>query len=57
MNEELAATSKLLLASDFDGTLAEIVEDPIATPLARSKAALETLADSPATTVAVGSCS
>jgi trehalose-6-phosphatase len=39
MIEELAATSKLLLASDFDRTLAEIVEDPdIATPLARSKA-------------------
>lgn len=54
MIEELAATSKLLLASDFDGTLAEIVEDPdIATPLARSKVALETLADSPGTTVAV----
>jgi trehalose-phosphatase len=54
MIEELAATSKLLLASDFDGTLAEIAVDPdIATPLARSKAALETLADSPGTTVAV----
>lgn len=54
MIEDLAATRKLLLASDFDGTLSEIVEDPdMATPLARSKAALETLADTPGTTVAV----
>jgi trehalose-phosphatase len=54
MIEELAATRRLLLASDFDGTLAEIVEDPdLATPLARSKSALEALADTPGTTVAV----
>jgi trehalose-phosphatase len=54
MIEDLAATRKLLLASDFDGTLAEIVDDPdLATPLARSKSALEALADSPGTTVAV----
>ena len=54
MIEELAATKRLLVASDFDGTLAEIVEDPdLATPLARSKAALEALADSEGTTVAV----
>jgi trehalose 6-phosphate phosphatase len=54
MIEELAATKRLLVASDFDGTLAEIVEDPdLATPLARSKAALEALAGSDGTTVAV----
>jgi trehalose-phosphatase len=54
MIEELAATRKLLIASDFDGTLAEIVEDPeLATPLTRSKAALDALADSPGTTVAI----
>jgi hypothetical protein len=42
MIEELAATRRLLVASDFDGTLAEIVEDPdLATPLARSKAPSE----------------
>ena len=54
MIEELAATKRLLVASDFDGTLAEIVEDPdLATPLARSKAALEALAGSEGTRVAV----
>jgi trehalose-phosphatase len=54
MIEELAVTNRLLVASDFDGTLAEIVEDPdLATPLARSKAALEALAGIEATTVAV----
>jgi trehalose-phosphatase len=54
MIEELAATKRLLVASDFDGTLAEIVEDPdLATPLARSKAALEALAATDDTTVAV----
>jgi trehalose-phosphatase len=54
MIEELAATKRLLVASDFDGTLAEIVDDPdLATPLARSKAALEALAGSEGTTVAV----
>ena len=54
MIEELATTKRLLVASDFDGTLAEIVEDPdLATPLARSKAALEALAGSEGTTVAV----
>jgi len=54
MIEELAATKRLLVASDFDGTLAEIVEDPdLATPLARSKAALEALAVMDGTTVAV----
>jgi len=54
MIEELAAAKRLLVASDFDGTLAEIVEDPdLATPLARSKAALEALAATDGTTVAV----
>jgi trehalose-phosphatase len=54
MIEELATTKRLLVASDFDGTLAEIVEDPdLATPLARSKAALEALAAMDGTTVAV----
>jgi trehalose-phosphatase len=54
MIEDLASTRRLLVASDFDGTLAEIVEDPdIATPLARSKAALEALAETSGTTVAI----
>lgn len=54
MIEELAQTGRLLVASDFDGTLAEIVEDPdLATPLTRSKAALEALAGLDETIVAV----
>ncbi len=54
MIEELAATPRLLIASDFDGTLAEIVEDPdLATPLARSKAVLEDLAGLEGTAVAI----
>jgi trehalose-phosphatase len=54
MIEELAATKHLLIASDFDGTLAEIGEDPdLATPLARSKAGLEALAGTESTTVAI----
>jgi trehalose 6-phosphate phosphatase len=54
MIEEIASTPRLLIASDFDGTLAEIVEDPgLAVPLARSKAALESLAELEHTTVAV----
>jgi trehalose-phosphatase len=54
MIERLAATPRLLIASDFDGTLAEIVEDPdLATPLARSKAALEDLAGLEGTAVAI----
>lgn len=54
MIEELARAGKLLIASDFDGTLAEIVEDPdLATPLTRSKAALEALSGLEGTTVAV----
>lgn len=54
MIEELAATPRLLVGSDFDGTLAEIVDDPdLATPLARSLSALEGLADLESTTVAI----
>jgi trehalose-phosphatase len=54
MIEELATTRRLLLAGDFDGTLAHSVESPdIATPLARAQAALETLANTPGTTVAI----
>jgi trehalose 6-phosphate phosphatase len=52
--ERLALVPRLLIASDFDGTLAEIVEDPdLAVPLARSKAALDSLAGLDRTTVAV----
>ena len=54
MIDELAEANHLLIASDFDGTLAEIVEDPdLAKPLARSKSALEALAELEDTTVAV----
>jgi trehalose-phosphatase len=54
MIEELAGTPRLLVASDFDGTLAEIVDEPdLATPLARSKSALEALAGLAGTTVAI----
>lgn len=54
MIEELAATPRLLIASDFDGTLSEIVEDPdLATPLTRSRSALEGLAVIEGTTVAI----
>ena len=54
MIEDLASANHLLIASDFDGTLAEIVEDPdLAAPLARSKRALESLAELDGTTVAV----
>ena len=54
MIEEIASAPRLLIASDFDGTLAEMAEDPeLATPLARSKTALQDLADLEHTTVAV----
>jgi trehalose 6-phosphate phosphatase len=54
MIEALAATPRLLVASDFDGTLSEIVQDPdLATPLERSRAALEALSALEGTTVAV----
>ncbi len=54
MIDELARTEKLLIASDFDGTVAEIVDDPdLATPLTRSKAALEALAGMEGTNVAI----
>jgi len=52
--EEIADSPRLFIASDFDGTLAEIVDDPdLASPLARSKTALEELANLDHTTVAV----
>ncbi len=52
--EEVAATSRLLIAADFDGTLAPIVDDPAsARPLAVSMAALHELAGIPGTEVAV----
>lgn len=54
MIEELAAARRLLIASDFDGTLAEIVEDPaLATPMTRSKSTLEALAGLDGTMVAI----
>lgn len=54
MIERLASASSLLVASDFDGTLSELVDDPaVAIPLPRSLAALRRLAGSPGTTVAV----
>ncbi|HSK07013.1 MAG TPA: trehalose-phosphatase [Acidimicrobiia bacterium] len=54
MIEDLATAARLLVASDFDGTLAEIVDDPdLAIPLARSKSALEDLAGLTGTTVAI----
>lgn len=52
--DAVAATDRLLVASDFDGTLAPIVNDPAeARPLPRAAAALVTLADLPATAVAL----
>lgn len=49
-----AATSRLLVASDFDGTLAPIVNDPDdARPLPAAAAALTQLAQYPATAVAL----
>jgi trehalose 6-phosphate phosphatase len=50
----VARAPRLLVASDFDGTIAEITDDPdLSVPLARSKAALEDLASLEGTTVAV----
>jgi trehalose 6-phosphate phosphatase len=47
-----AATARLLVASDFDGTLAPIVNDPAdARPLPGAADALGSLADLPSTTV------
>lgn len=54
MIEELAGATTLLVASDFDGTLAEIVVNPDrAAPLPRAAAALSRLAALPRTHVAV----
>jgi trehalose-phosphatase len=50
----VARVPVLLVACDYDGTLAPIVEDPTrATPLPEAVAALRTLASLPQTTVAV----
>jgi trehalose 6-phosphate phosphatase len=52
--EELARTPVLLVASDYDGTLAPIVEDPdLAAPHRESLVALRQLADLPQTHVAI----
>lgn len=54
MIERLASAPSLLVASDFDGTLAELIDDPIAAlPLPRSLDALRLLAGAPGTTVAI----
>ncbi len=50
----MAATPRLLITSDFDGTLAPIVNDPSAArPLPTAAAALATLAELPDTDVAL----
>ena len=50
--EAAAATDRLLVASDFDGTLAPIVSNPAdARPLRRAAQALTAIADLPATSV------
>ncbi|MEU0495091.1 trehalose-phosphatase [Mycobacterium sp. NPDC006124] len=52
--DEAAATERLLVASDFDGTLAPLVDDPAdARPLPRAAEALLALADLPSTEVAL----
>ncbi len=52
--EDVAATPRLLVAVDFDGTLAPIVDDPAAArPLAPSMDGLHQLAQVPGTEVAV----
>ncbi len=51
---DLAATPRLLVTSDFDGTMAPIVNNPAdARPLPEAAAALETLASLPETTAAL----
>jgi trehalose 6-phosphate phosphatase len=51
---QLARTPRLLVACDYDGTLAPIVADPQrATPIPESVTALRSLAAMPATTTAV----
>ena len=52
--DDAAAAPRLLVASDFDGTLAPIVDDPArARPLPRAAAALIALAQLPSTDVAL----
>src|SRR5258705_10632111 len=52
----IARTPQLLVACDYDGTLAPIVDDPThAAPLPEAVAALRSLAAPPQTTVAGGS--
>jgi trehalose 6-phosphate phosphatase len=52
--DDVAATPRLLVASDFDGTLAPIVDDPAdARPLPRAAEALIALAGLPSTEVAL----
>ncbi len=54
MIDELACTATLLIATDYDGTIAPIVDDPsAATPNREAVAALRTLANFPETFVAV----
>ena len=51
---QAARAPRLLVASDFDGTLAPIVNNPAdARPLPAASAVLRALADLPATTVAL----
>ena len=51
---QVSETQRLLVATDFDGTLAPIVDDPAAArPLPEAMEALETLAAIPGTVVAV----
>src|SRR4051812_37286929 len=52
--KRIARTPNLLVAADYDGTLAPIVDDPIrAAPLPEAIAAIRELASLPQTTVAV----
>jgi trehalose 6-phosphate phosphatase len=54
MIERLASVSSLLVASDFDGTLSELIDDILsAAPLPRSLHALSRLAGTPGTHVAI----
>jgi trehalose-phosphatase len=54
MLERLASVSSLLVASDFDGTLSELIDDILAaTPVPRSRDALSRLAGTKGTHVAI----
>jgi trehalose 6-phosphate phosphatase len=54
IRETLANAAELLVCLDFDGTLAPIVEDPdAAEPTDGNRAALESLAETPAVTTAI----